>query len=409
MKTGRGGIRDIEYTVQFLQLLNGGDLPAVRQRNTLLALEALEIAGCLNSQETYILSPTRTGFCARPNTGCNCCSIYKRTRLPAAEGEELRKLARRMGYLEKESGVRGQGSGSRNQEAETSKPQAEESEAGRGARPNSTPAPLARSPPQKRSPLDESDPPPLDTREPARRSTRPVPQGLYTTKLRIDRTILNHLLHQSFQGEDGRSEPEAGPDPRSRPGRRRPCAPVLGRYPFRDIPKAFANLSGACTRERSLSFGAKVPALPREHRAAVAPRGRPTPPTPTRRSPTSNASARRSARRPCCGNCSASNPDRRLELYVELCAGSPFLSGLLINNPGMVDELLDSLVFESAASGRRTPRGTHRTAPRRDRPRSDLCTASRTRSSCASVSAICSTRPTCGSPPPRFPTWPTPS
>src|SRR5205085_1929541 len=34
-----------------------------------------------------------------------------------------------------------------------------------------------------------------------------------------------------------------------------------------------------------------------------------------------------------------------LKLYVELCAGSPFLSGLLINNPGMVDELLDSLVL----------------------------------------------------------------
>src|SRR5215813_14038451 len=56
VKTGRGGIRDIEYTVQFLQLLNGGDLPAVRQRNTLLALEALEIAGCLTPQETYILA-----------------------------------------------------------------------------------------------------------------------------------------------------------------------------------------------------------------------------------------------------------------------------------------------------------------------------------------------------------------
>ncbi|MGL6095291.1 MAG: bifunctional [glutamate--ammonia ligase]-adenylyl-L-tyrosine phosphorylase/[glutamate--ammonia-ligase] adenylyltransferase, partial [Fimbriiglobus sp.] len=56
VKTGRGGIRDIEYTVQFLQLLNGGDLPAVRQRNTLLALDSLEIAGCLTAQETYILA-----------------------------------------------------------------------------------------------------------------------------------------------------------------------------------------------------------------------------------------------------------------------------------------------------------------------------------------------------------------
>jgi [glutamine synthetase] adenylyltransferase / [glutamine synthetase]-adenylyl-L-tyrosine phosphorylase len=34
-----------------------------------------------------------------------------------------------------------------------------------------------------------------------------------------------------------------------------------------------------------------------------------------------------------------------LKLYVELCASSPFLSGLLINNPGMIDELLDSLVL----------------------------------------------------------------
>ena len=25
-----GGIRDVEFTIQFLQLLNGGDLPAVR-------------------------------------------------------------------------------------------------------------------------------------------------------------------------------------------------------------------------------------------------------------------------------------------------------------------------------------------------------------------------------------------
>jgi glutamate-ammonia-ligase adenylyltransferase len=56
VKTGRGGIRDIEFAVQFLQLLNGGDLPAVRQRNTLVALEALEIAGCLTPDETYILA-----------------------------------------------------------------------------------------------------------------------------------------------------------------------------------------------------------------------------------------------------------------------------------------------------------------------------------------------------------------
>jgi glutamate-ammonia-ligase adenylyltransferase len=34
-----------------------------------------------------------------------------------------------------------------------------------------------------------------------------------------------------------------------------------------------------------------------------------------------------------------------LKLYVDLCAGSQFLSEILINNPGMIDELLDSLVL----------------------------------------------------------------
>ena len=34
-----------------------------------------------------------------------------------------------------------------------------------------------------------------------------------------------------------------------------------------------------------------------------------------------------------------------LKLYVDLCAWSQFLSDILINNPGMIDELLDSLVL----------------------------------------------------------------
>jgi glutamate-ammonia-ligase adenylyltransferase len=33
-------------------------------------------------------------------------------------------------------------------------------------------------------------------------------------------------------------------------------------------------------------------------------------------------------------------------LYVELCAASPFLSGILTSNPGMLDELMDSLVLD---------------------------------------------------------------
>ena len=35
-----------------------------------------------------------------------------------------------------------------------------------------------------------------------------------------------------------------------------------------------------------------------------------------------------------------------LRLYVELCAYSPHLSGILTSNPGMIDSLMDSLVLD---------------------------------------------------------------
>ncbi|HEX3726112.1 MAG TPA: glutamate-ammonia-ligase adenylyltransferase, partial [Pirellulales bacterium] len=55
VKTGHGGIRDIEFVIQFLQLLNGGDLPALRTTNTLAAISHLEKCGCLTDQERAIL------------------------------------------------------------------------------------------------------------------------------------------------------------------------------------------------------------------------------------------------------------------------------------------------------------------------------------------------------------------
>ena len=41
-----------------------------------------------------------------------------------------------------------------------------------------------------------------------------------------------------------------------------------------------------------------------------------------------------------------------LRLYVELCATSQFLSEILINNPGMIDDLIDSLVVDRPVAGR---------------------------------------------------------
>jgi [glutamine synthetase] adenylyltransferase / [glutamine synthetase]-adenylyl-L-tyrosine phosphorylase len=51
IKLTKGGIRDIEFSVQVLQLLNGGRQKNLRQSNTLEAVEELFAAGLLNNNE----------------------------------------------------------------------------------------------------------------------------------------------------------------------------------------------------------------------------------------------------------------------------------------------------------------------------------------------------------------------
>src|SRR6202030_3473865 len=97
VKTGRGGIRDIEFAIQFLQLLNGGDVPSVRGRNTLVAMEALEAAGCLTDQEFRVLGDAYR-FLRKTEHRLQLLFDLQTHRLPA-ETEELAKLAERMGYL----------------------------------------------------------------------------------------------------------------------------------------------------------------------------------------------------------------------------------------------------------------------------------------------------------------------
>ena len=81
-----------------------------------------------------------------------------------------------------------------------------------------------------------------------------------------------------------------------------------------------------------------------------------------------------------------------LKLYVDLCAWSQFLSEILINNPGMIDELLDSLVLNQPRTAEELRAGAGRPVPRRRRSRTRSCTAFRTRNCCASASATFSAR-----------------
>jgi glutamate-ammonia-ligase adenylyltransferase len=275
VKTGMGGIRDVEFTIQFLQLLNGGDLPAVREPNTLKALAALENVGCLTHQEYRVLDDTYR-FLRTVEHRLQVLLDLQTHRMPEAP-DELRKLAVRMGYG-----------------ADTERP----------------------------DPLQAflSD---------------------YREKTYLNRKILDHLLHQTFSEQSG-SEPESDLmlDPSPEPER---IEEVLGKYPFKDAQAAYQNLSLLATET--------VPFLStrrcRQFLANIAPRLlqaiAETPDPDLALVNLEKVSASLGGKGILWELFSFNHPS--LKLYVELCAWSQYLSEILINNPGMIDELLDSLVL----------------------------------------------------------------
>jgi len=96
IKTGRGGIVDIEFLVQMLQLRYGWRLPALRQRATLPALQALHACGVLPTDDFQML--TRDYRFLRNVE--NRLRIERDQPVEALEsgGEQLTALARRLGY-----------------------------------------------------------------------------------------------------------------------------------------------------------------------------------------------------------------------------------------------------------------------------------------------------------------------
>jgi [glutamine synthetase] adenylyltransferase / [glutamine synthetase]-adenylyl-L-tyrosine phosphorylase len=86
-----GALLDIENTVAFLQLLNGGDLPEVRQGNTLRAIESLQTANCLTAQEASTLS-TNYVWLRQIEHALQIMTPHSNAVLPH-DAMELRKLA----------------------------------------------------------------------------------------------------------------------------------------------------------------------------------------------------------------------------------------------------------------------------------------------------------------------------
>jgi glutamate-ammonia-ligase adenylyltransferase len=307
VKTGHGGIRDIEFTIQFLQLLNGGDLPEVRQRNTLLAMEALEAAGCLTDQEDRALDDAYR-FLRKVEHRLQILFDLQVHRLPEGR-DELRKLALRMGYT------------------------------------NTNPDSVDEPPPVQKVARRSDDPPPFSP-EP-QRSARQAFLHDYREKTGVTHAILDHLLHQTFESDTGQPEPEADlvldPDPDPETLQR-----VLGKYGFQDVQGAYHNLMQLAresvpflSTRRCRHFLASIAA---RLLAAVAATPDPDLALVNLEKVTASLGAKSVL-----WELFSFNPPS-LKLYVDLCAWSHFLSGILINNPGMIDELLDTLVLNQPRS-----------------------------------------------------------
>lgn len=302
VKTGHGGIRDVEFTTQFLQLLNGGDLPEVRQPNTLKGLAALDKVGCLTDTEYRVLDDTYR-FLRKVEHRLQVMFDLQTHTVPAGQ-DELRKLALRMGYT-------------------------------------------ARDDQDFRS-LEDLGSPGAAANEPVLfpTTTRLDPleafQRDFQEKTDLNRRILDHLLHQTFSSETGQAEPESDlildPNPDSER-----IQEVLGKYPFKDVQAAYQNLNQLATETIPFLSSRRC----RQFLANIAPRLlrtlAETPDPDLALVNLEKVSASLGGKGILWELFSVNYPS--LKLYVELCAWSQFLSEILINNPGMVDELLDSLVL----------------------------------------------------------------
>lgn len=273
VKTGHGGLRDIEFVIQFLQLLGGGASPEVRTGTTLDAIERLEKAGALTPQERSHLTENYE-FLRKLEHRLQIVFDLQTHTLPD-EPAELQKVAVRMGYTDAEGATA----------------------------------------------LDAF-------------------QADYVQATHLNRRILDHLLHDAFDGE-GADDPEVDlvndPDPSDEAIER-----VLGRYPFKSPKIAYDNLMSLATEPIRFLSTRRC----RHFLTAIAPRLlQAIAETPEPDQTLVNLSRISDS----LGGKAAlwelfSGNDASLRLYVTLCAACPYLAEILTSNPGMIDELMDSLL-----------------------------------------------------------------
>jgi Glutamine synthetase adenylyltransferase len=97
LKLGRGGIREIEFFIQALQLLYAGKMPRLRERNSLIALDLLAEAKLISDDDRQQLSEAYR-FLRTVEHRIQVVQERQTHSLPIKE-DELLALARRSGFL----------------------------------------------------------------------------------------------------------------------------------------------------------------------------------------------------------------------------------------------------------------------------------------------------------------------
>ncbi|MFT5522959.1 MAG: glutamate-ammonia-ligase adenylyltransferase [Pirellulaceae bacterium] len=273
------GIRDLEHTIQFLQLLNGGDKAELRTSNTLYAIAKLENKDFITTEERATLEQNyaylrdvqhRIEIINNPELNHSDVDEFR-------SDDELRRLALRLGYIESEQD----------------------------------------------SALEQFK------REHTKRTTS-------------NREILSHLLQSAFP-DDEEADPETDlildPDPASEV-----IEQILGPYHFNDVQTAYKNLQTLSkeriqflSTRRCRHFLAKIVKRLLESIAA----------TPDPDSTLANLTRVSDSLggKGVLWELFSFNPPS-MNLYVRLCASSDYLCGILTGHPGMIDELLDSLLVD---------------------------------------------------------------
>ncbi len=100
VKTGRGGIREIEFVVQALQLAFGGKEPWIREGNTLIALHRIYTKGLLGAAEYNVLAKAYLFLRKLENRLqlVNCAQ----THVIPEKKDELRRIVYAMGFVDED-------------------------------------------------------------------------------------------------------------------------------------------------------------------------------------------------------------------------------------------------------------------------------------------------------------------